>query len=87
MGAERYVVWLNQPPVRSFACMGSKAANLARLSQAGFPVPDGFCIATEAYCDFLDTLDPVDAGIELADTRRGLEKAILETPLLPALRQ
>jgi pyruvate, water dikinase len=28
---------------------GPKAANLARLQQAGLPVPDGFCLGAEAY--------------------------------------
>jgi pyruvate, water dikinase len=28
---------------------GPKAANLARLQQAGLPVPDGFCLDAEAY--------------------------------------
>ena len=28
---------------------GPKAANLARLAQAGLPTPGGFCIAADAY--------------------------------------
>jgi len=28
---------------------GPKAANLARLGRAGLPIPDGFCVAAEAY--------------------------------------
>ena len=28
---------------------GPKAANLARLGQAGLPIPDGFCLDAEAY--------------------------------------
>jgi phosphoenolpyruvate synthase/pyruvate phosphate dikinase len=28
---------------------GPKAANLARLGQAGLPIPDGFCVDAEAY--------------------------------------
>ena len=31
------------------ARFGPKAANLARLKQAGLPVPDGFCLDAEAY--------------------------------------
>jgi pyruvate,water dikinase len=30
---------------------GGKAANLGELIQAGFPVPDGFCVTTGAYDD------------------------------------
>lgn len=55
----KYIVWLDQADVGSFARVGSKAANLARLSQAGFPVPDGFCVTAEACGDFLsDSLPP-----------------------------
>lgn len=34
---------------------GGKGANLARLTRAGFPVPGGFIIATQAYRDFVNT--------------------------------
>ncbi len=33
--------------------VGGKGANLARLAQAGFPVPPGFLISTRAYRDFV----------------------------------
>jgi phosphoenolpyruvate synthase/pyruvate phosphate dikinase len=29
--------------------VGNKAANLALLLQAGFPVPEGICLATDAF--------------------------------------
>ncbi len=38
---------------------GGKAANLGELVRAGFPVPDGFCVATTAY-----EMVAVDAGLE-----------------------
>ncbi|NUP60209.1 MAG: hypothetical protein HOQ06_12160, partial [Pseudarthrobacter sp.] len=31
------------------ALVGGKAANLGELMSAGLPVPDGFCLTTEAY--------------------------------------
>ena len=34
--------------------VGGKGAALARLTAAGLPVPDGFCITTAAYRDFVD---------------------------------
>src|SRR5436305_952416 len=43
----------------SLAIAGGKAANLGELSSAGFPVPPGFCITTEAYA-----LVALDAGLE-----------------------
>src|SRR5579859_1768536 len=33
----------------SVSAAGGKAANLGELTQAGFPVPPGFCVTTEAY--------------------------------------
>ena len=35
------------------ALVGGKGANLARLFQAGLPVPDGFLLTTQAYRDFV----------------------------------
>ncbi len=37
----------------SLALCGGKGANLARLARAGLPVPGGFLITTEAYCQFV----------------------------------
>ncbi len=43
----------------SVAVAGGKAANLGELTQAGFPVPPGFCVTTEAYA-----LVAEEAGLE-----------------------
>ena len=37
---------------------GTKAAHLAELAQAGFPVPDGLVLTTGAFDQFLATLGP-----------------------------
>jgi pyruvate,water dikinase len=37
--------------------VGGKAANLGELISAGFPVPGGFCVTTEAYRRIADTAD------------------------------
>ncbi len=34
---------------------GGKASNLGKLRQAGLPVPDGFCVTTEAYDCYVQT--------------------------------
>jgi pyruvate,water dikinase len=44
----------------SVVIAGGKAANLGELTQAGFPVPPGFCVTTEAYA-----LVAEEAGLEL----------------------
>ncbi|HMK45645.1 MAG TPA: phosphoenolpyruvate synthase, partial [Methanocella sp.] len=35
--------------------VGGKGANLGELTKAGFPVPAGFCITTQAYRSFIST--------------------------------
>lgn len=44
-----FVLPLTSPDATDASRFGPKAANLARLLQAGFPVPDGFCLDAEAY--------------------------------------
>jgi pyruvate, water dikinase len=45
----RYVVPLISQEAADPSRFGPKAANLARLLQAGFPVPNGFCLDAAAY--------------------------------------
>jgi pyruvate,water dikinase len=49
----RLIRWLDEPDGIDLAELGGKGANLARFSQAGFPVPPGFCVAARAYRDFV----------------------------------
>ncbi len=45
--------------------VGGKAANLAEMISAGFPVPEGFCITTAAYRRILpDVAAPLPARLE-----------------------
>lgn len=44
-----YILPLGTLGRASLAVAGGKAANLGELIEAGFPVPDGFCITTGAY--------------------------------------
>lgn len=52
-GRKKYTVLLLEPAALSAGTVGSKAANLAKLIQAGFPVPDGFVVTTYAFERFL----------------------------------
>ncbi|MEJ2711295.1 MAG: PEP/pyruvate-binding domain-containing protein [Anaerolineales bacterium] len=42
---------------QDIALVGGKGANLARLAQAGFPVPEGFLVTTHAYRAFVSAND------------------------------
>ncbi|MBI2906987.1 MAG: phosphoenolpyruvate synthase [Chloroflexi bacterium] len=56
----------------SLALTGGKAANLGELMRAGFNVPDGFCVTTEAYKLVAGSQG---IGSRLPDLLAGLEKA------------
>jgi len=45
------VVPLRDLDASALALAGGKAANLGELIGAGFPVPDGFCVTTDAYAE------------------------------------
>ena len=45
----RVIVSLASPEAADAGRFGAKAANLARLGQAGLPIPGGFCVDARAY--------------------------------------
>jgi len=47
------VLYLNEIDRSHLPLVGGKGANLGEMTNAGFPVPAGFCINTEAYNTFL----------------------------------
>lgn len=48
--------------------VGGKAANLGELIGAGLPVPDGFCLTTEAYVQAVEPLGLAEVHRALQDT-------------------
>lgn len=63
-GAEALVLPLERLDRTALPLAGGKAANLGELIRAGFPVPAGFCVTTDAYA--------------LVAARSGLDSALLE---------
>jgi pyruvate,water dikinase len=92
---ERPVVSLAACGAGDVARVGGKAASLGTLTQAGFPVPDGFAVTTAAYDAALDgvqeriaaelaALDGEDAAaIEACGAR--LRALVETTPMPPAV--
>lgn len=91
-----YVISLIDNRCKDVAQVGGKAANLHSLTAAGFNVPDGFCITSAAYRDYiaadeqmiryfaeLEWLSPQDVGV----IKRVSEEicSYLRTRPLPAL--
>lgn len=50
-----YVLFFDEVDRSHIQYVGGKGANLGELCKAGFPVPEGFCITTRAYQDFIAT--------------------------------
>lgn len=67
--------------------VGSKGYTLARLYQAGFPVPPGLIIPASAYQDFLDACGLESLLTHPQTTTYALWQAILTAEVPPALVQ
>jgi phosphoenolpyruvate synthase/pyruvate phosphate dikinase len=73
---------------------GPKASNLARLGQAGLPIPDGFCVDAEAYRTQIRALGleadarGVFSAMESAQARRHalmMKLGLLDQPITPTV--
>lgn len=62
-GAPR-VVELGELGAADLALAGGKGANLGELTRAGFPVPPGFCVTTDAYRTFLTSAPEAGAALD-----------------------
>ncbi|RLC70005.1 MAG: phosphoenolpyruvate synthase, partial [Chloroflexi bacterium] len=86
MSPNNHIVWLNETnSTHTQATIGSKAANLAKLCNAGLPVPAAFCITIDAWVDHFANTDqtvasPPDTTELLSAVSPGsdLEREILE---------
>jgi hypothetical protein len=67
------IVWLDDIATIDGPRVGSKASNLAKVKRLGLSVPDGFCITTEAYAEFVQQnhLQPVIDSVLASANRLG----------------
>jgi pyruvate,water dikinase len=63
-----FVLALRDLDAAALPLAGSKAANLGELTRAGLPVPDGFCVTTDAYRDVTIAADLAGIVEALAGT-------------------
>lgn len=87
-----FIVALTAPEATHAQQVGPKAANLARLAQAGLPTPGGFCVNAEAYRAQLRHLGLEEAArgtFSSEDDRRArryalqMKLGLMERPLAP----
>lgn len=51
-GKEVYI-FFDEFDKKDLSLVGGKGANLGKMTKAGFPIPYGFCVTTEAYKEFI----------------------------------
>jgi len=64
---KNYVLFFNQIDKASLPYVGGKGANLGELTKSGFLVPEGFCITTIGYNDFIQTSTEMEDYFNLLD--------------------
>jgi len=86
----------NNPTAVDPALSGGKGANLARLTQAGFPVPPGFVLPPETYLAFIEQDRDLQHALhklsvqepkELAEECEQIQRRMAHLPLPAALHQ
>ncbi len=93
------VVRFDQPDLGMSSLVGGKGYNLILLTAAGFPVPPGFVVTSEAYQLFLDHVTGLDEELSRLDItnpdllrtqcttlRKRLEQFSLPEPVAEAIR-
>jgi pyruvate,water dikinase len=63
----KYVLFFDQIDRTSLPWVGGKGANLGELTQAGFPVPNGFCVTTHAYKELISTSSEMEGFFAALD--------------------
>jgi pyruvate,water dikinase len=58
------ILYLDEPAATDVRLAGGKAASLARLTAAGFPVPEGFIVTTTEETDLAACLEALKSRIE-----------------------
>ncbi len=56
MGEYRFIRWFEELRKTDVPLVGGKGANLGELTNAGIPVPPGFCVTAEAYKYFVNNV-------------------------------
>lgn len=83
---ENYVLGFSQIDQSSLPLVGGKGANLGEMSNAGFPVPQGFCVSTSAFEAFLETSSQMDGFFKRLDLLDGADLQQI-APLAKQIRE
>jgi pyruvate,water dikinase len=92
---QNFVISLSEPEAMDASRVGPKAANLAALGRAGLPIPDGICLAADAYRMQIAALGLEETAREVfssddAQARRSalrLRMQLMEQPVAEELQE
>jgi len=62
------ILYIDEIKEDSFNLVGGKGYNLGKMIQNKFPVPNGFCITTLAFNEFIKNIKNESAFIDLKNT-------------------
>lgn len=91
---QSFVVPITAREATETSRFGPKAGHLARLRQAGLPIPDGFCLDAEAYRAQIKALGPEADSHGALSTQdspqarwhaHAMKLALLDQPIIPAI--
>ena len=93
------VVWFKEVGKEDVPLVGGKGANLGEMTRAGFPIPPGFIVTSEAYFHFiktsgldkkifplLDDLDVEDTA-KLEETAKKIQDMIVSAEVPPEIAE
>ncbi|MFQ5406681.1 MAG: PEP/pyruvate-binding domain-containing protein, partial [Candidatus Micrarchaeia archaeon] len=87
------IYWFNELSKDSLDIAGGKGANLGEMTSAGFPIPGGFIVSSQAYFSFIKesgvdkTIAGALSGLDVQDTEalqqasEKIKKAITNVPV------
>ena len=93
------IMWFEELTKSSLAEAGGKGANLGEMANAGFPIPPGFVVTSDAYFKHLDhnrirekitsILDGLDVNDNeaLNNVSKEIEDLILQGEMPPAIQR
>ena len=92
------IVWFKDIDKNSISIAGGKAAHLAEMTRARFPVPPGFVVTTEAYAQFLSkglkhAIEQYLKTLNVDDTQKlqliaqQIQQLILRTPIPDEIKE
>jgi pyruvate,water dikinase len=88
----KIIYWFSELTKDDLLKVGGKGANLGELTNAGFPVPPGFCVSADCYYEFIkeNGIDKLIKALEKIDVKdieklrkasQELKEAILSAPI------